>query len=91
MATLTATAITAFVISFLLIPVIIKYSQEKNLMDIPGRRKIHKKLTPSLGGIAIFIGFGIASLIWIEPNMWAEIRYVLIAQAMIFFIGIRDD
>ncbi|MCX7638602.1 MAG: undecaprenyl/decaprenyl-phosphate alpha-N-acetylglucosaminyl 1-phosphate transferase [Cyclobacteriaceae bacterium] len=91
MTTLIATAITAFVISFLLIPVIIKYSQEKNLMDIPGRRKIHKKLTPSLGGIAIFIGFGIASLIWIEPNMWAEIRYVLIAQAMIFFIGIRDD
>lgn len=91
MATLIAAAITAFVISFLMIPVIIRYSHEKNLMDIPGRRKIHKKLTPSLGGIAIFLGFGIASLIWIEPGMWSQIRYFLIAQAVIFFIGVRDD
>lgn len=91
MATLIATAVTAFVISFLIIPVIIRYSHEKNLMDIPGRRKIHKKLTPSLGGIAIFIGFGIAALIWIEPAMWTEVRYCFIAQAVIFFVGVRDD
>jgi UDP-N-acetylmuramyl pentapeptide phosphotransferase/UDP-N-acetylglucosamine-1-phosphate transferase len=37
-----AAAITSFVIAFLIIPVIIKYSLRKNLVDIPGRRKIHK-------------------------------------------------
>ena len=86
-----AAAITSFVICFLIIPVIIKYSLEKNLVDIPGRRKIHKKITPSMGGIAIFLGFSIASLIWIDISHWKEIRYILIAQFVIFFIGVRDD
>jgi UDP-N-acetylmuramyl pentapeptide phosphotransferase/UDP-N-acetylglucosamine-1-phosphate transferase len=86
-----AAAVTSFVICFLIIPVIIKYSLEKNLVDIPGRRKIHKKITPSMGGIAIFLGFSIASLIWVDISLWKDIRYILIAQFVIFFIGVRDD
>ncbi len=86
-----AAAVTSFVICFLVIPVIIKYSLEKNLVDIPGRRKIHKKITPSMGGIAIFLGFFIASLIWVDITQWKEIRIILIALFIVFFIGVRDD
>jgi UDP-GlcNAc:undecaprenyl-phosphate GlcNAc-1-phosphate transferase len=91
MAILFAAAITSYVISFLIIPVIIKYSLEKNLVDIPGRRKIHKKLTPSMGGIAIFIAFFIASLVWIDLSDWKQIRIILMSLFIIFFMGIRDD
>jgi len=91
MATLIAAAVTSFVICFLIIPVIIKYSLEKNLVDIPGRRKIHKKVTPSMGGIAIFIAFFISSLVWIDISDWAKIRIILMALFIIFFIGVRDD
>src|SRR5688572_11856639 len=91
MATQLAAAVTSFVICFLVIPVIIKYSLEKNLVDIPGRRKIHKKITPSMGGIAIFLGFFIASLIWVDITQWREIRLILIALFIVFFIGVRDD
>lgn len=86
-----ATAITAFVISFLTIPVIIKYSLQRNLVDIPGRRKIHKKLTPSMGGIAIFISFFIATLIFVEILQWKEIKFIIVSLFVIFFIGVRDD
>jgi len=86
-----AAAITSFVISFLIVPVIIKYSLKKNLLDIPGRRKIHKKVTPSMGGIAIFCGFFISSLIWIDFTHWTEIKFILVALFVIFFIGVRDD
>lgn len=86
-----AAAVTSFVICFLIIPVIVKYSLEKNLVDIPGRRKIHKKITPSMGGIAIFLGFFIASLIWVDLFHWKDIRFILIALFMVFFIGVRDD
>jgi UDP-GlcNAc:undecaprenyl-phosphate/decaprenyl-phosphate GlcNAc-1-phosphate transferase len=91
MAVQLAAAITSFVISFLIVPVIIKYSLQKNLVDIPGRRKIHKKITPSMGGIAIFIGFAISSLIWIDLQGWAHIKFILVALFVIFFIGVRDD
>jgi UDP-GlcNAc:undecaprenyl-phosphate GlcNAc-1-phosphate transferase len=86
-----AAAITAFVISFLIVPVIIKYSLQKNLVDVPGRRKIHKKITPSMGGIAIFFGFFISSLIWIELADWKEVKFIMVALFIIFFIGVRDD
>lgn len=86
-----AAAVTSFVICFLIIPVIIKYSLEKNLVDIPGRRKIHKKITPSMGGIAIFLGFIISALIWMEIPQWKEMRFFLIALFIVFFIGVRDD
>lgn len=86
-----AAAVTSFVICFLIIPVIIKYSLEKNLVDIPGRRKIHKKITPSMGGIAIFLGFFISALIWMEISQWKETRFILIALFIVFFIGVRDD
>lgn len=86
-----AAAITSFVISFLIIPVIIKYSLRKNLVDIPGRRKIHKKVTPSMGGIAIFFGFSIATLIWLDFQSWGYIKFILVALFVVFFIGVRDD
>ncbi len=86
-----AAAITSFVIAFLIVPVIIKYSLKRNILDIPGRRKIHKKVTPSMGGIAIFCGFFLSSLIWIDLSMWSEIKFILVALFIIFFIGVRDD
>ena len=64
MAILLASCVTAFLLSFVIIPVVIKYSLQKNLGDSPGRRKVHKKITPSMGGLAIFIGFLIPTLIW---------------------------
>ncbi len=86
-----AAAITSFVIAFLIIPVIIKYSLQKNIVDVPGRRKIHKKITPSMGGIAIFGGFFISTLIWLEFQYWGYIRFILVSLFVIFFIGVRDD
>ena len=86
-----AACITAFLISFISLPVIIKYFLEKNLVDIPGRRKIHKKITPSMGGISIFIGFLIASLIWMDFSEWQIARYVIASLFIIFLLGVRDD
>jgi UDP-N-acetylmuramyl pentapeptide phosphotransferase/UDP-N-acetylglucosamine-1-phosphate transferase len=85
------TTITSFAIAFLILPVIIRYSYRKNLVDIPGRRKIHKKVTPTMGGIAIFFGFIISLMIWIEPGDLKVIRNVIISLLIIFVVGLRDD
>src|SRR5258706_716549 len=86
-----AACVTSFLVAFLILPLIIKYSYQKNLMDTPGRRKIHKKVTPSLVGIAIFIGFIIASFIWLDFDQWQNIRYVIASMLIGFLIGVRDD
>jgi UDP-GlcNAc:undecaprenyl-phosphate/decaprenyl-phosphate GlcNAc-1-phosphate transferase len=84
-------AITAFLVSFLALPVLIKYSLKKNYVVIPGRRRSHKKVTPSLGGVAIFVGFFVASLVWVDLGEWLNVRFILASLFIIFLVGIRDD
>lgn len=86
-----AACVTAFLISFVTLPVIIKYSLEKNLVDVPDRRKVHRKLTPSMGGVPIFIGFLLAVIIWMDFTHWESIRFVLASLLLVFLLGIRDD
>jgi len=86
-----AACVTAFLIAFITLPVIIKFFLAKNLVDVPGRRKIHKKITPSMGGVAIFIGFLVSSLIWMDFSYWNTIRFVLSGLFIVFILGVRDD
>lgn len=72
-------------------PVIISFSKRKNVLDAPDRRKIHKENTPSLGGIAIYLGFIAATFIWISFNGIVRYKYVLVALSIIFIMGMRDD
>ncbi|HEX8060731.1 MAG TPA: MraY family glycosyltransferase [Cyclobacteriaceae bacterium] len=91
MATLLAACVTAFLVSFIILPVIIKYSLAKNLLDVPGRRKIHKKVTPSMGGIAIFGGFLMSVFVWMDFAQWENIHYLLASLFLVFLLGVRDD
>jgi UDP-N-acetylmuramyl pentapeptide phosphotransferase/UDP-N-acetylglucosamine-1-phosphate transferase len=86
-----AAFVTSFVIALMVLPVIIRYTLRNNLVDEPGGRKIHKKVTPSLGGIAIFIGFITSSLLWMDYASWGIVRFMLASIAIVFAIGVRDD
>ncbi len=84
-------SISAFLITFYAIPVIIRVAQEKKLYDLPNERKIHKNPIPSLGGLGIFVGFTIALLISLKISTAPEFQYYIAAALIIFFVGIKDD
>ena len=86
-----ASIITSYILAFLIIPIIISYSKRRNLLDSPDRRKIHKENTPSLGGIAIFIGFIVSTFVWIGFTGIVYYKYVLVSLSIIFAMGVRDD
>jgi UDP-N-acetylmuramyl pentapeptide phosphotransferase/UDP-N-acetylglucosamine-1-phosphate transferase len=81
----------AFLITFFSIPVIIEVAKDKKLFDEPDERKVHKKVIPTLGGLGIFAGFIIATLMGAPPSMAAVLQYFLAAVMVIFFLGIKDD
>lgn len=81
----------AFAITYLAIPVIITVSERKRLFDIPDERKVHQTPIPALGGLGIFAGFLIAVLIGIPFEKSPEIKYILAATTVIFFLGLKDD
>lgn len=72
-------------------PVLIKVLTRKQLGDQPGGRKIHNKFIPSMGGIAIFMASAVAMAIWAWQHPLPEIRYLLGAIVLMFFVGLRDD
>lgn len=85
------TASVAFIISFLAIPVVLQIAEQKRLYDIPDERKVHTQAVASLGGVGIFGGFLLASLLSIQGYLNPEFQYFFAAALVIFFLGLKDD
>ena len=85
------TSSVSFIITFLAIPVVLSVAEKKKLYDIPDERKVHTKLVASLGGVGIFGGFILASLLSIEGQYNYEFQYFFAAAIVIFFLGLKDD
>ncbi len=84
--------ISAFIISFYAMPIIIQVSKMKKLYDVPNDRKIHATPIPSLGGLGIYIGF-IFSLLMnadITPVI-KEFQYFLACFTVVLIFGTKDD
>jgi len=85
------TASVSFIITFLAIPVILQIAERKKLYDIPDERKVHPRPVASLGGVGIFGGFLLASLLSIQGYYNPEFQYFFAAALVIFFLGLKDD
>ncbi|MFN8291556.1 MAG: MraY family glycosyltransferase [Chitinophagaceae bacterium] len=85
------TASVAFIITFLAIPVVIQIAEQKKLYDVPDERKVHTRLIASLGGVGIFGGFLLASLLSVQGYLNPEFQYFFAAALVIFFLGLKDD
>ena len=81
----------AFLITFFAIPIIIQVAKDKKLFDEPDERKVHKTVIPTLGGLGIFAGFIIATLMGVPSGITSELQYFAAATTVIFFLGLKDD
>ena len=81
----------AFMITYISIPSLIDVVHEKKLYDVPNGRTSHEKITPTLGGLAIFAGFMISSMIFVHVAQIPYIQYIMAGAIIIFFIGLKDD
>ncbi|MEO6490005.1 MAG: MraY family glycosyltransferase [Ferruginibacter sp.] len=81
----------SFLITFFAIPVIIQVAKDKKLFDEPDERKVHKAVIPTLGGLGIFAGFIVATLMGVPLGITSELQYFAAASIVIFFLGMKDD
>ena len=81
----------AFLITYFAIPVIIEVAENKKLFDEPDERKVHKAVIPTLGGLGIFAGFILATLMGVPGAFSNQLQYFIAAVMVIFFLGIKDD
>ncbi len=85
------TTALSFLITFFAIPVIIQVAKDKKLFDEPDERKVHKAVIPTLGGLGIFAGFIVATLMGVPQGITTELQYFAAASIVIFFLGMKDD
>jgi len=86
---------SSFIISFILvliaIPPVLKIAREKHLFEPFEKRKIHSTTIPPLGGVAIFIGFTLSSIIATDGLSFDSLKYIIASVIAMFFIGLKDD
>ncbi len=82
--------VVPFIAVVIIIPFIKKIAIQINAVDVPvGGRHIHKKITPKLGGIGIFLGFLIGYMIFGTHS--SAMNGILIGSFIIILIGVVDD
>ncbi len=81
----------AFGITYAIIPVIVRVARLKNLCASPNQRTSHSYDIPNLGGIALFIGFVISTIIFAGDFFTSDLVYIISGLVILFFIGMKDD
>ncbi len=80
-----------FIITAVAIPAIVRVSKVKGLMAHPNGRTSHINPTPNLGGVAIFAGVIISSVLYTGIPTAHELKYVIAGMLILFFWGLKDD
>ena len=78
-----------FLFTVLIVPFVKKIAIHVGALDIPNKRKVHKKAMPRLGGLAIYLGFLFGYILFGETS--STMNSILIASFIVILIGIVDD
>lgn len=82
-------AFVSFILSLVLVPLTIKIAKHVGAMDKPNERKVHQKLMPRLGGLAIYTSFLVSYMIF--GNMTTQMISIIIASFIVVLFGFIDD
>ena len=86
-------ALTAFFVAYGVTPLVIRFATKLNIVDDPKKNKhpkvIHTYPVPRAGGLAIYAGIVIASLIFLPADR--HLTGILIGATAAVLLGLADD
>lgn len=83
------TLLICFITSIIITPIIKKFALKIGAVDKPNNRKVHQKIMPRLGGLAIYITF-ILGIVILRPQDEYAIPIIL-GSIIIIITGMLDD
>lgn len=83
------TLLLCFIASLAITPLVKKLAIKIGATDKPNQRKVHSKIMPRLGGLAIFISF-LIGLVFLRPQD-EHLVAIIIGAFIIIIIGVMDD
>jgi len=82
-------AAAAAVVTAVLTPFVGRAARRLGALDEPRDRGLSQRMTPLLGGVAIFAGVVVAALVWLPMNQ--SYRAILAGATLITVVGAIDD
>lgn len=79
----------ALISTFFLTFIVEKIAIKLHIVDFPNQRKIHKKVTPRAGGLAIFLGV-VLGLLYLQPEH-IHLLEISLGAIVIIIVGLLDD
>lgn len=91
--------VIALTLALILTPLVKKFAHLIGAVDVPNARKVHTRIMPRLGGLAIYLGFigSFFAIIYFLPNEIMSpfhmkfIKAVLVGGTIIVITGALDD
>ena len=88
-------ALCAFLISLVATPLVALAARRLGIVDRPGGRRVHRRVTPRLGGVALVAAFLAVLWIWlpdIAPHFKSkQLAGFALAAGLLTVVGIIDD
>lgn len=88
-------ALLTFLIAVVVTPPVARFATSLGIVDRPGGRRIHKKITPRLGGLAVVIAFFAVFAFFVpdlEPHFKSnQLLVFALASALLVGVGFLDD
>ena len=81
--------LAALAVTTALLPILIRFAAPLGFVDRPDARKVHAKIVPRIGGIAMVAGVIVSTLVGGEANN--EIVALLVGVAVLSLFGALDD
>ena len=78
-----------FLIAFFATPFVYKLAFKCGAIDSPNERKVHKRIMPRMGGLAIFVSF--AAVLLLTQEITPIIKGLLLGGFLIVLLGVADD
>lgn len=83
--------IVGFALSLGLTPVSRHIAMRLGVVDKPAQRKIHQDHKPLMGGLAIYVGFALALLVFSPPQHIVEFGAIVCGAGVLSLTGLMDD
>ena len=85
-----AALVVAFLVALIATPVVKSLAFKVGAVDVPkDNRRMHDHPIPRMGGLAIYLGFLLSVLLFLDLN--AQMRGMLLGATIIVVLGIFDD
>ncbi len=81
----------AFLITFFFVPITARIAKEKGIVAHENGRTSHKGNVPTMGGLAVFSGFYLTVLLFVDDSSLRELNYMIAGSFLILLTGMKDD